>query len=99
MSDAQHLEEFIEIPQMCSICGERKPAGFWCGLVDIWACKFCAIDVLPKLMADCVIYGAPGGKPSWSEIQDSMLRAEKNFYRSCTIALTRKKPKPCKEEK
>ena len=36
MSDARHLEEFIEVPQMCSICGERKPAGFWCGAVDIW---------------------------------------------------------------
>ena len=91
MSDAHHLEEFIEIPQMCSICGERTPAGFWCGAVDIWACKFCALDVLPKLMADCVVYGAPGGRPSWREIQDALLRAEKNFYYACTIALTSKK--------
>ena len=96
MSDARHLEEFIEVPEMCSICGERKPAGFWCGAVDIWVCKFCALDVLPKLMADCVVYGVPGGRPSWREIQDALLRAEKNFYYASTIALTRKKEKEMK---
>ena len=89
MSNARKFEEFIKAPQVCSICGERKPAGFWAGRVDIWACKFCALEVLPKLMADCVVHGAPG-KNSWGEIRDAMQRAEKNFYYACTIALTKK---------
>ena len=91
MSDARHLEEFVETPQKCSICGERKPAGFWCGAVDIWACKFCALNVLPKLIADCVVHGSLGGQPSWRAIQEALPRAEKNFYYACVIALTRKK--------
>ena len=89
MSNAHKFQEFLGEPhQVCSMCGKRKPDGFWGGPVDIWACKFCAVDILPKLMADSVVYGAPGGKPSWREIQKAMQQVERNFYYACTIALT-----------
>ena len=42
----------------CFACGE-KPDAFWKGQETVNVCQSCAIEILPKLLADSVIANIP----------------------------------------
>lgn len=67
----------------CSICGCCADAS-WVGEVEVHVCRSCAIDVLPRLMADA-IYGAYRCK-GWSlrpvDVEDALIRVQLYMWRA-----------------
>lgn len=55
MGRIEHAEEIFVTPESrrCTFCGDAAD-GYWCGEEMVKACSSCAVNVLPKLIADTV---------------------------------------------
>lgn len=79
---------------LCSFCEENKADALWMGKIDIFACKHCASELLPQLMADAIVGGlnfkqlqnATG--PTINISQESRIR--ERFHSAFSSALLRK---------
>ena len=67
----------------CSICGKERATGHWMGKIDIYSCHFCAIEVLPKLIADATLGNAPNDKMP-GRGQNVLESVAKNYWYAAT---------------
>jgi hypothetical protein len=52
--DGSEEEQDLYPDSKCSICG-AEPSAMWGGQEPIFVCRNCALDVLPRLIADALI--------------------------------------------
>ena len=79
--------EVFDKDARCSFCGQRKPDAFWVADITIYACVWCARDVLAKLLADAVVNHAAGDY--WKDMSADLMAFERNFYRATALNLCR----------
>jgi len=70
--DLSHVES-------CCLCGKKSTA-YWRGEKWIGICRWCAIDDLPKLMADAVVGGG-------AKIGADLHHACGQFWRAAALSL------------
>lgn len=51
--DLDNVLDFSHENAVCSICDE-KPHAFWSGWKWVYVCSSCAVEILPKLIADAI---------------------------------------------
>jgi hypothetical protein len=74
---------------MCSFCGEREAAAVWRGATsEILVCRWCAIETLPKFMADAIVNDEVH-QGTLGIVQDALLRADRNFYYGAFLSAIR----------
>jgi hypothetical protein len=82
-------EDEIDMRGKCMICAEREADAFWACYGDIKVCYWCAIDVLPKLIADATVASMHPTKKNALNFAFNKVRSE--FYYAAAIALERKR--------
>ena len=74
----------------CFACGERKADAYWHGFeIEMSICRACAIDVLPKLIADAVAYheiDCLERTPSPNDLADALRTIQAEFWRAVALA-------------
>ena len=60
----------------CRLCGNDHPAAMWRGEMDIFVCTTCAIDVLPRLIADAVV----SDHADFTSVLEDKNRIDKAFW-------------------
>jgi len=86
MSTWTWSKEFIEASEgqmVCQICG-KEPDAVWTGQKEVVICLNCALNVLPKLIADAVA----NRRVKISVFKTMWEEAEKNFWyaTACQLA-------------
>lgn len=66
----------------CTICGSDHPSAMWRGDEDIFVCHRCAINILPRLMADALM-ARPG---SYEQFLNEARTAKAAFYQAAHCA-------------
>jgi hypothetical protein len=74
--------------EVCSFCGEPNATGWWMGHQIIAVCHGCALDAVPKLMADALV-DEYGHKRPIATLRQLQQVAEKNFWEAATLAVLR----------
>jgi hypothetical protein len=73
----------------CTLCGgdRGRTAAYWVGVEEIYICLCCAVDYLPKLIADAVAsVHIPTGTPVHVRYEEKILR---EYWRAAALALGR----------
>lgn len=70
----------------CSICGHQAVA-MWCGINDVFVCRDCAVNVLPRLTADAIMQC----KPRIDTILDLHKNSEIAFWQAIASKAVMKK--------
>jgi len=79
---------------LCSFCDENTADALWMGKIDIFACRHCASELLPQLMADAIVGGLDFNKiksatgPTINFSKES--RIIERFHSAFSSALLRK---------
>lgn len=73
----------------CSFCGERHATAFWQDWRTVSCCRRCAVEVLPKLMADAVV-GEHGSQPGMvGTVRRYLDLATATFWQAAATAIHR----------
>jgi ribosomal protein L37AE/L43A len=80
-SNDNFVERINEFPNAkCSVC--NKPASaMWRGATDLFICQECAVNILPRLMADAIVQ--PHTK--MHQITDMCKTAEVAFWQAVAV--------------
>jgi hypothetical protein len=72
----------------CTFCGENTARAYWrCVEKDVSVCRSCAVEVLPRLMADALV-GEHGDNPNaYGQVHHHLERVLTNFWQGVTIAV------------
>ena len=82
------LAEDFDIPGKCSFCGSDSPQSFWRGGENVRTCRGCAVDILPKLLADSIVLDRKS--PALENSVDLFFeKAKANYYEACFKSLLR----------
>lgn len=73
--------------QGCSVCGGANWAATWISEHEIRVCRNCALDTLPKLIADAI--WRPSLQPN--EIEQAWTAARGEFWRAIALQALRGK--------
>ena len=78
----------FDIPVTCSFCGNDSPQSFWHGGENVRTCRGCAIEILPKLLADSIVLDRKS--PALGDSIELFLeRVRANYYQACVKSLLR----------
>jgi hypothetical protein len=77
---------FGEDVQRCCLCGE-PPSAYWRGEVVIAVCSRCAVEVLPKLIADAIVGPHCGHKTVIPRLVEAGRRAAAAFWKAAACAI------------
>ena len=78
----------FNVPPVCSFCGGDSPQSFWHGGENVRTCRSCAIDILPKLLADSIVLDRKS--PALEGSVDLFFEKVKaNYYEACFKSLLR----------
>ena len=78
----------FDIPEKCSFCGNDSPQSFWHGGENVRTCRGCAIDILPKLLADSIV-GDRRSPTLLVSVELFFEKAKANYYEACFKGLLR----------
>ncbi len=78
----------FNIPQACSFCGSDCPQSFWHGGENVRTCRGCAIDILPKLLADSIVLDRKSPALE-SSVELFFEKVKANYYEACFKGLLR----------
>jgi len=73
----------------CIICGSPA-AAVWVGEETVAVCKRCALEILPKLIADAVLNSLGDIDRFISSLEETQAVFNTNFYRACLMGLWRR---------
>jgi hypothetical protein len=84
---------------VCSFCGQPYAAAWWLGHQPISVCRKCAIENLPRLLADAVAGENADGPNVASNLHRAWEQAETRFWMaaSCAISRAAERSKKCRE--
>ncbi len=72
--------------EVCSICGRRRATAWWRGQTILSICRPCALDVLPKLLADALVGEGPSNE---SQLHADAANVLRTFWTAAKLALKR----------
>jgi hypothetical protein len=74
----------------CTFCGTPDTSGYWRGVEgDVAVCRGCAVEVLPKLLADALV-GERGDNPQTiGQLHRQLETVLKNFWQAVAGAVWR----------
>ena len=72
--------------EVCSICGRRRATAWWRGTKILSICRPCALDVLPKLLADALV---GEGAVSETGLRADAANVLRTFWTAARLALKR----------
>jgi hypothetical protein len=72
----------------CTFCGRPEASGYWRGVEDdVAVCRGCAVEVLPKLLADALV-GERGDNPQTTgQLHRKLETVLKNFWQAVAGAV------------
>lgn len=77
--------------KVCCVCGEQ-PAAYWRGERVVAVCATCAVEVLPKLIADAVVGPTCGHKTVIARLREAERRAKAAFWEAAACAIAFAEP-------
>lgn len=79
--------QFSEGDDKCAFC-DRKPTAYWHGInANISVCESCAVDILPRLIADAINIEAHDVHASYTATQQ-LKRCELSFWQAFAARLS-----------
>jgi hypothetical protein len=74
----------------CTFCGEPDASAYWrCAVHDVATCRRCAVETLPKLIADAVVGEHGDGPHIIGRVQPELEIIQKNFWMAVAVAIWR----------
>lgn len=70
----------------CMICGDCQGDGLWSGNTDVIVCSKCAVEILPKLIADSIYHE----KMEMGHVDRWFKEVQNQFYRAILSQTMRK---------
>jgi hypothetical protein len=70
----------------CWHCGRAAAAYFSAGGRVTGTCTACAVDWLPKLMADAVVAGVPPGESPVPALAAALMAVQKHFWYAASVS-------------
>lgn len=83
-NERKELMEREGIDGQCSFCGDSALTGFWSGHAKVGCCGHCAVEVLPKLIADSLFH-----LPKRPDVDKVLDRILVNFWQAVAFRLSR----------
>lgn len=83
----RQIEAFVSPKSRCAVCGDPDWRAMWAGHVVLCVCRRCAIEVLPRLIADAVWQS--NMRPADADHSWQQARAE--FWRAIAICQDRER--------
>ena len=74
----------------CSFCGSEAVTAGWSGALNVFTCHHCAVETLPKLMADAVVEDTDADKLN-DIVEHELRNIKKRFKKAAFIAATTKR--------
>jgi hypothetical protein len=87
--------------EVCSFCGEPHASAWWRGHQTISVCRKCAVEDLPRLLADALAGEHADAPNVVGSLHRALEQAEKNFWMAscCAIANAAERAKERRERK
>jgi hypothetical protein len=73
--------------EVCSFCGEPTASGWWRGHQSISLCRRCAIEDLPRLLADAIAGERADAPNVVGNLQRAWEQAESRFWQAACVAI------------
>jgi hypothetical protein len=73
--------------ETCSFCGAPQAAGWWHGEQRVSVCRTCAVQTLPRLMADALVGEREDFRHVYASLYRELLEAERHFWMAACGAI------------
>jgi hypothetical protein len=89
----------VEGDGLCNVCGESAAFASWVGVQTVQVCYRCAVETLPKLIADAAV-GASVARLPWGPARhgpgatETIDQVTAEFWRAYSLAMEREARRP-----